>query len=118
MSGGPADRCTPDAVNAYVSHLRATCSSVTVAGYIAVLSMMIQAMAPEADWMWLQKLQAKLHRQAEPIRNKQAKVVDLVDLLELGLGLMPASLAIAISARPKVITSWRRRFRRAIIITT
>ena len=87
MDSGPADRVTPDVVNAYVAYLRSTCGSVTVASYIGVFSMMIQALAPEGDWDWLRKRQAGLQRIAKPSRNKRARIVPIEELLRLGLDL-------------------------------
>src|ERR1700692_3005912 len=43
---------------------------------------------PDRDWTWLRKIQANLHRRAEPSRDKRPRAVHVVDLLELGLGLM------------------------------
>ncbi|HEY2012389.1 MAG TPA: hypothetical protein VGH38_02760 [Bryobacteraceae bacterium] len=88
MDSDPADRFTRDSVNTHVDHLRASCSSVTVAGYIGVLSMMIQAMMPDRDWAWLRELHANLDRRTETSRDKRPRVDHNVDVPELGFGLM------------------------------
>ena len=115
MDSDPADRFTRDSVNAYVDHLRLTCSSVTVASYIAVLSMTIQAMVPERDWTWLRKIQANLHHRAEPSRDKRPRVVHIVDLLELGLGLMVEADA-SDSSDVRVVGRAARDFRDGLMI--
>ncbi len=84
----PEARITPAAVRRYVDWLRVRCAPVTLAGYLAWLSMMAQAMAPGRDWRWLQAVQARLQRHARPIRNKRPRVVPAQALLQLGLDLM------------------------------
>lgn len=85
---GPAERMTPATMRSYVEELRKSCASVTVASYVAILSMMIQAMAPDADWRWLRAMQAGLQRRASPVRNKRRRIVPALELQALGLDLM------------------------------
>jgi site-specific DNA recombinase len=54
---GLATHMTIDSVHNYIGHLQATCSTVTIANYLALLIMMVQALAPRMDWSWLQELQ-------------------------------------------------------------
>ena len=84
----PEARFTEPATRAYIVHLRANCSSTTVASYLGVLGMMLQAMVPGQPWAWLWRVQSRLQRQAKPIRNKRARLVPVEDLLRLGQDLM------------------------------
>lgn len=84
----PADRLTDTAIRAYIAVLRVCCASTTVATYLGVLGMMIQAMVPERDWAWLWRVQSRLQRQARPDRNKRARIVPVEELLRLGQDLM------------------------------
>lgn len=84
----PEARFTEPAMRAYIVHLRANCSSTTVASYLGVLGMMIQAMVPGQPWGWLWRVQSRLQRQAKPTRNKRARIVPVEDLLRLGQDLM------------------------------
>jgi integrase/recombinase XerD len=86
--GAPADRLTPFVLDRYVAKLRETCAPVTVASYVATLSMMVQVLAPGKDWNWVWHAHRRLKRRAEPIRNKRARVVPAADLLALGDELM------------------------------
>ena len=85
---GPAERMTSATMLSYVGELRKSCASVTVASYVAVLSMTIQAMVPDADWRWLRTMQAGLQRRASPVRNKRRRIVPAPELLAPGLDLM------------------------------
>ena len=89
----PAERLTPERLGAYVEHLRARCASVSVASAVAHLEMLIKVLAPDADWAWLRRLQARLQRRAEPVRNKRQRVVSSRELLALGWDLMNAAEA-------------------------
>jgi integrase/recombinase XerD len=90
---GPADRMSAANVNIYVTWLKTTCASITVANYVAILEMTIRAMAPEGDWRWLRSRQAGLLRRAVPARNKRARIVAVAELLALGEDLMVAAEA-------------------------
>jgi len=119
-TAAPADRVTPDALRAYVGLLQAGCASVTVSGYIALLSMMMQAMAPDKDWGWLRTAQARLHRRARPVRNKRPRIVPASELLQLGLDLVAraeatCAMAVGASERPDVAQAVRD-FRDGFII--
>ena len=61
-AAGPAERVTPEAIRRYLAVLEPACASTTVAGYIAVLAMTLKALAPERDWAWLSRVQARLRR--------------------------------------------------------
>ena len=85
-----ADRVTPATIDAYINHLKVTCSSVTLTSYIGVLGMADghQAMVPDRDWSWLWRVQARLQKQDMPSRNKRARLVSSGELLALGEELM------------------------------
>lgn len=106
-AAGPGDRVTSAILERYIAAVRATCSSVTVASYLGVLGMMIQAMVPERDWTWLWRVQARLQRLATPSRNKRARVVPAADLVALGRDLMAEAEGLVPQARREAALAYR-----------
>ncbi len=106
-AAGPGGRVTPASVERYVAAVRATCSSVTVASYVGVLGMMIQAMVPERDWAWIWQVQSRLQRLATPSRNKRARVVPAADLVALGHDLMAEAEPLAAHAARQAALGYR-----------
>ncbi|MBN8888693.1 MAG: hypothetical protein J0H91_00150, partial [Rhodospirillales bacterium] len=88
---GPAERATPATLRVYVTFLQQGRSSTTVASYVGVLGMVIQAMVPEQNWTWLWTMHAKLLRRSRPTRDKRSKLVPSRELLRLGMDLMDAA---------------------------
>lgn len=111
----PEARITPAAVRRYVDWLQTHCASVTMAGYLAWLSMMVQAMAPGRDWRWLQAVQARLQRHAQPSRDKRPRMVPAQELLQLGLDLMARAEATETSVSDKPAAA-ARDFRDGLMI--
>ena len=104
---GPAGRMQPETVGAYVRYLQARCSSTTVASYVAVLEMMVRALAPDRDWSWLRRLQARLQQRAVPSRDKRRRIVPADDLLRLGMEVMEVAEAMAADAPLKAALGYR-----------
>lgn len=104
---GSADRVTPATIDAYIDVLRQGRSSTTVASYIGVLGMMIQAMVPGTDWTWLWSVHAKLKRRSKPSRNKRAKLVPSRALLRLGQDLMAQAEAATDRPAMRVALAYR-----------
>lgn len=72
----------------YIEALRPICSVRTIANYLALLVMMGQALAPRANWHWLQLLQQRLQLGAPLVRDKRTRMAPAGELLRLGLDLM------------------------------
>lgn len=104
---GPVARMTPAAVGDYLAYLRAGRSSIALASYVGVLSLMVQAMAPESDWRWLHRLHARLRRRAEPSRNKRSRIVSSIELVQLGRDLMAYAETIATDRPLKAAVDFR-----------
>ena len=85
---GITEHMTAERVRDYIDHLRASCSQGTIANYLAMLVMMAKALAPAAQWSWLQDLQKQMQFGARPVRNKRTRIVPAGELLRLGLELM------------------------------
>jgi integrase len=94
----PEDRLTPEHLAAYIRFLRERCASVTVSSYLGQLHMFCRDVWPNRDWRWLCALQTRQHRQAEPSRDKAARIVPQQDLLQLGLDLMRKAEAMEMTA--------------------
>ena len=92
-----AERATPEAVLAYVAHLKGVIGSTTVANYLRHLQRALEVMTVGGDWAWLRRLAKRLHRVAIP-RNKRGRIVRSSALFELGCDLMARAEAACESA--------------------
>ncbi|MCW8087676.1 tyrosine-type recombinase/integrase [Sabulicella glaciei] len=90
---GPAERVTPERLRHYERMLRGRCASVTVATYLGQLLMFLTDLWPERNWRWLREIQARHQRLAQPSRVKAARMVDQMELVELGFSLMEQAVA-------------------------
>ena len=101
----PAARVTPKAVAGYVGYLREQHASSSAVAYLAFLVMALQAIAPDRDWAWLQRIVARLKMQSAPAREKRPRLQDTDDLLAFGVKLMAeAEPPAAAEASPGMIT--------------
>jgi integrase/recombinase XerD len=100
----PRDRITRPRVEAYVAHLRERNHSSTVAGRVRQLVRAAAVMAPDADWAWLRRMLARLHRMATPARDDRARLMPAVTLLNLATTLMQrAETETALSPRRRAL---------------
>lgn len=84
---GP-ERLTQESLTAYVRYLRGRCASSSVASLLGRLHGFVRAVWPGHDWHWLSEVYKREQRFAEPVRNKEARIVPQEDLLRLGCELM------------------------------
>jgi hypothetical protein len=71
----PAERITPERVQAFVVDLReGGLSSVTLAIVLGHLVMAVSALCPGRDWAWLRAVKAALQRRAVPSRRKVGRL--------------------------------------------
>jgi site-specific recombinase XerD len=112
----PVERVTPEALAAYVRHLRQSSASTSIVAYVAFLQMALVAMAPERDWTWLRAFIARLKRASAPARDKQSSLQDPADLLAFGEELMALAEAELVAASD--VTSWEiaTRYRDGLMI--
>jgi len=87
-SAVPAERATQEHVAAYIADLRARNAGSTVLARIQELTHALRVMAPENDWSWLLRIQARLMHTAKPARDKRKRIVDIRALYAYGLTLM------------------------------
>jgi integrase len=112
---GPADRATPERLAAFAETLRASLAPVSVTIMTEALWRMLRLLAAEHDWTALGKRSRQLQRQAQPVRQKAARVQPAGDLLTLGLRLMETCEEVAL--RPKhVMTQYRDGLMIALLI--
>jgi integrase/recombinase XerD len=62
----PAERATPEYVQAYVRQLQREVAPRTVVSTLVGLKVMLKAMAPEANWSWLVDICNALNRRSRP----------------------------------------------------
>ncbi len=84
----PADRVVPERVAAYVDELRTLNSSNTVIFRVQELYLAISAMAPDHDWLWIQRIEHRLRMTPTSARDKRASIIHSSDLFAYGLELM------------------------------
>ncbi len=100
----PATRINRARVEAYVAELRERNHSSTVAGRLLQLVRAAAVMAPNTDWTWLRRIQARLRRMATPARDDRARLMPALTLLDLATTLMQrAETETALSARRRAL---------------
>ncbi len=72
---GPAERATAERVRLYADHLGNRVAPRTQLSMLVGLKVTLQAMAPERDWRWLQKVCNSIQRSARPMRNKRERIL-------------------------------------------
>jgi integrase/recombinase XerD len=102
----PGARMTEERMRNYVTFLQVGRSSVTVASYLGVLSMVALAMFPKQDWRWLQAVQRQLAFRLTASRRKADRLVPADALVQLGLDLMQRAEPVldAAKATPETVT--------------
>jgi integrase len=70
----PADRVTRDEVRAYNHHLESIVAPRTRLSMLVGLKVMMQVMAPERSWRWLQDVCNRVQINAKPSKNKRARM--------------------------------------------
>jgi integrase/recombinase XerD len=84
----PADRITPERVRDYVAELRHINAPYTVLARVQELYQAMRVMAPERDWAWLRRIEARVRHRAVSVRNKRQRFVPSEALLSFGVELM------------------------------
>lgn len=80
---------TPALLADYVNHEDGVGSApVSVTTYVDEIYRGAKAMWPESDWGWLRRDANDLRTDAQPVRNKAAKLIPIEQLCSLGLELM------------------------------
>jgi integrase len=87
----PASRVTRQRLRDYAEDLRSTVAPFTVAARLEQIGNAMRAMAPEADWHWIQRAADRLRARAVPARDKRARLRSPAQLLALGMQLMAAA---------------------------
>lgn len=99
----PADRVTREAVHAYNCHLEKLVAPRTRLSMLVGLKVMVQAMAPDRDWRWLQDACNRVQMNAHPSKDKRARMrttaeifaAAIADLERLPADLLSINQAIA-----------------------
>ena len=92
----PADRVTREAVRAYNRHLEVIVAPRTRLSMLVGLKVMMQAMAPDRNWRWLQDACNRIQINAKPSRDKQARMRPTAEIFAAALtelGRLPTPLA-------------------------
>ena len=109
----PAERITPERVQAFVADLRESgLGSVTLAIVLSHLVMAASALWPGRDWAWLRAVRAALQHQAVPSRRKEGRLVSPAALFDLGQQLMAE--AEAMPERLRITAA--RQFRDGLLV--
>lgn len=73
-NAAPADRVTREAVRAYNRHLEGLVAPRTRLSLLVGLKVMMQAMAPDRSWRWLQDTCNRVQINARPSKDKRARM--------------------------------------------
>lgn len=73
-AAAPADRVTSETVRAYNRHLASIVAPRTRLSMLVGLKVMMQAMAPDGNWRWLQDACNRVQINAKPSRDKRARM--------------------------------------------
>jgi integrase/recombinase XerD len=84
----PAARITPDRVRDYVLELKNINAPYTVLARVQELYQAIRVVAPERDWAWLRRIEARVRHGSVSVRNKRQRVVASKTLISYGVQLM------------------------------
>jgi site-specific recombinase XerC len=73
-AAAPSDRVTREAVRTYNCHLASIVAPRTRLSMLVGLKVMMQAMAPDRNWRWLQDACNRVQINAKPSRDKRARM--------------------------------------------
>jgi site-specific recombinase XerC len=73
-AAAPADRVTRETVRAYNRHLASIVAARTRLSMLVGLKVMMQAMAPDRNWRWLQEACNRVQINAKPSRDKRKRM--------------------------------------------
>jgi site-specific recombinase XerC len=82
----PADRVTRDAVRAYHQHLEGLVAPRTRLSMLVGLKVMMQAMAPERKWRWLQDVCNRIQINAQPSKDKRSRMRQTPEIVAAAIG--------------------------------
>ncbi len=85
----PAQRATRETVRAYLKMLgEFDYAPYTVAGRLQELADALRVMAPDIDWIWLQRAAGRLHEAARPVTDLNDRIRSAEEVAQLGFDLM------------------------------
>jgi integrase/recombinase XerD len=84
----PADRVTPERVEAYINDVLAKLAPYSVLTRVQGLHDAIRVMEPKSDWKWIAQLRQSLKARARPARDKFTRLKQPEELVALGERLM------------------------------
>ena len=84
----PPDRACEAAAAAYAAALGKSLAKISIAAALIDISRALKVIAPRAELPWLDRMAARLKREARPTRGKESRLVPTADLLKLGRELM------------------------------
>lgn len=84
----PAARITPERVQDYVADLRLINAPYTVLARVQELYQAIRVVAPDCDWGWLRRIEARVRHGAVSVRNKRQRVMPSETLFRYGVELI------------------------------
>lgn len=84
----PADRVTREAVRAYNQHLETLVAPRTRLSMLVGLKVVMQAMAPEQSWRWLQDMCNRIQINARPLKDKRSRMRPTPEIVAAAAGLL------------------------------
>src|SRR3954452_8374041 len=84
----PAARITRERVDGYVGLLRRGNAPLTVVDRVRGLKRVAHAMAPSANWRWLDRMVGRVAARARPVRDKRARMRPPDEVFRAALALL------------------------------
>ncbi len=84
-AAAPADRVTREMVRAYNRHLETIVAPRTRLSMLVGIKVMVQAMAPERSWRWLQDACNRIQINAKPSRDKRTRMRPTAEIFAAAL---------------------------------
>lgn len=112
----PGERVNPQLMGAFIDQLTDRVAPWSVAMMIGAVKRVLDVIASEHDWTWLQRVCANLKTMARPQRDKFAHAVSPEQLFDLGIAMMDEAECMEISHHPYVSTKARDGLMIAMLI--
>ncbi|WP_294610488.1 site-specific integrase [uncultured Roseovarius sp.] len=92
VNHAPEDRVTLEAVSAYIGQLSEEVASWTVWGRLSELLAVCKAMAPAADWSWLNRAVRRLEAQGRASKDKHSRLRPAAEISHWAYGELDRTL--------------------------
>lgn len=112
----PAGRATRERIGAYERHLHLLVAPRSRLALLVGLKVMLQAMAPEQNWRWLQDLCNRIQRTARPVTDKRSRMRPTGEIVRAALQELAACASIDPTSHAPANLALAVRYRDALML--